>query len=304
MTPRRKTLLYILILLAMTAWGASWSSGKVIAGTAAPETLIFWRFLITFVSFIPVMFIFKLPFRLSRKSFLQAAGGALFIVGYNKFFFLGLTYGLAGAGGVLVTSLNPIFTLILAVIVFRQSVSVKGRIGIVLGLAGGMVLLEIWRISFSQLLQSGNLYLILAASSWAGLSVLSQASREQISPLVFSFYVYGITVILDFFLALPGDILAPLKFGAVFWFNLIYLALFATTFATTIYFIASTRLGSHRASSFIFLVPFSAVLVSWLALGETPKFSTVAGGIIAVAAVYLINARTRVYERIRGAPKP
>lgn len=304
MNLKSRTVLYFLLVLAMTAWGGSWSSGKVIAGTASPETLIFWRFLITFISFIPVMFILKLSFRLNRKAFLQSALGSLFIVGYNKFFFLGLSYGLAGAGGVLVTNLNPIFTLLLAVVFFRQSVTMLGKAGIALGLTGGMILLEIWNISLDKLLMSGNLYFILAATCWAFLSVISQASRGNVSPLVFSFYIYGFTVVLDFFFALPGDITAPLKFGGVFWFNLIYLSLFATTFATTVYFIASTKLGSHKASSFIFMVPASAVFISWMALGEIPQFSTIAGGIIAVIAVYLINARTRIYERIRRAPKP
>ena len=292
------------MLLAMTAWGASWPSGKMIADAAAPEVLIFWRFTLTFLTFIPIMILIKKPLKLDGKSLLQVALGSIFIIAYNKFYFTGLRYGLAGAGGVLVTTLNPIFTFLLMIIFFRQKISSRETVGILLGLTGGLILVEIWGISLNRLLLSGNLFFILAALSWASLSITSQRSGNYMSTLVFSFYVFGFAAVIDFFLALPCGILAPLKFGMVFWLNLVYLSLFATTFATTIYFFAAAKIGSHRASSYIFLVPFSAVLISWMVLDERPKISTILGGIIAVFAVYLINAGTRVYERIRSAPKP
>jgi drug/metabolite transporter (DMT)-like permease len=43
----------------------------------------------------------------------------------------------------------------------------------------------------------------------------------------------------------------------------------------------------------VFIVPSSAMLLSWFFLGEVPAQSTILGGSISVAAVYLINrART------------
>ncbi|MBI5641926.1 MAG: EamA family transporter [Deltaproteobacteria bacterium] len=62
-------------------------------------------------------------------------------------------------------------------------------------------------------------------------------------------------------------------------------------FATTVYFFASSILSSRKASSFVFLVPFSAVILSWFFLGEVPRINTIAGGSLAIGAVYIINQR-------------
>ncbi len=60
-------------------------------------------------------------------------------------------------------------------------------------------------------------------------------------------------------------------------------------FCKTVYFIAAERLGSYRTSSFVFIVPLSAMLLSWLFLSEVPAITTLIGGSVAVAAVYMIN---------------
>lgn len=287
------TLFSFLMFLAMTAWGASWTSGKLLAPIAAPEVLIFWRFLFTFLSYIPVMILFKRPIGLSRNSLTSVLLGAILIVTYNKFFFWGLQNGLAGAGGVLVTTLNPILTFLFMIVLFKRGVQIKEVAGIIMGFAGGSILLEVWAISASQLFMSGNAYFLFASVSWAFLTLTSEKSKTRLSPLVFSFYVFGLAALLDLFIALPHGVLDVLSRGWVFWLNILYLSVFATTFATTIYFIASGRLGSHRASSYIFLVPASAVLISWVVLHETPRVSTLAGGVVAVVAVYLINVRPK-----------
>ncbi|MCX6639656.1 MAG: DMT family transporter [bacterium] len=280
----------LLMLLAMTAWGGSWVSAKLIAHLESPEVLIFWRFLFTFVSFLPVMLILKKSFRLSRSGLLKVVLGALLIVGYNKFFFLGLQFGLAGAGGVLVTTLNPVLTFLFALLLFKKAISRNQILGLILGFIGGAILLEIWKFSAEHLLHSGNAYFLIASVSWALLTLTSEKSRNDLSPIVFSFYVYGVSALLDLFLAMPhGGVFKVFQHDALFWLNIVYLSIFATTFATTVYFIASGRLGSQKASSFIFLVPVSAVLLSWGMLHETPKIPTIIGGLIAISAVYLIN---------------
>ena len=77
----------------------------------------------------------------------------------------------------------------------------------------------------------------------------------------------------------------------MFWGIIFYLSIFATTFGATVYFTAAGKMGSGRASSFIFLVPTSAMFFSWLLLGEVPQLSTIIGGLIAIFAVYLLNRK-------------
>ena len=49
------------------------------------------------------------------------------------------------------------------------------------------------------------------------------------------------------------------------------------------------RLGSKKSTSFMYLVPTSAIGLSVILLNENLAWSTILGGALAVSAVYLIN---------------
>ncbi len=281
----------ILMALAMLTWGGSWTSAKLVANTTAPEVLIFWRFLFTFISLIPVMFFIKKPLKLDRRSFLLVTAGSVFLVAYNKLFFSGLRTGLAGGGGVLVTTLNPVVTFTLSALLFRQKIRIREGLGLFFGLIGGMFLIEIWNISTDKIFMSGNIYFLLSTLLWAALTIASHKA-DNISSLVFSFYVYGFSALMDLALALPFGVFDVMNAGYAFWLNMFYLSAVVTTFGTTVYFYASSKVGANKASTMTFLVPSSAVLISWMALGEQPKLSTVFGGLLALSAVYIINLGT------------
>lgn len=98
----------------MVSWGISWPIGKMIAGTVPISVLVFWRFLATFLSVIPLLIVMRIPFKLKTgKDYWNVLIGGIIYTFYNQFFFMGLKNGLPGAGGVLVTTLNPIVTFLL-----------------------------------------------------------------------------------------------------------------------------------------------------------------------------------------------
>ncbi len=258
--------------------------------TQHPNVIIFWRFLATALSLLPVVFWKKGFFRLPNYKvlFQITIGGVLYTI-YNQFFLLGLKNGLAGAGGVLVTTMNPIFTYVFVHSFQKKLPSAREGIGLLLGLFGGCILLRLWELDLDSLFRSGNIFFLLCAFSWALLSINSHSTGQTISPLVYSFYVFAIGTILDLFLAFPYGVENALSSGPYFWFHIFYLSVIATTFGTTVYFFASTQLGSKVASSFIFLVPVTALLGSWIFLDESPNITTMIGGTSAVLAVFLLN---------------
>jgi len=73
---------------------------------------------------------------------------------------------------------------------------------------------------------------------------------------------------------------------------LIFSATITTSLATTFYFYATAKIGANKASSFIFLVPLSAAVGSWVILGEVPLWNTIAGGILGIVAVFILNRKT------------
>jgi drug/metabolite transporter (DMT)-like permease len=74
-----------------------------------------------------------------------------------------------------------------------------------------------------------------------------------------------------------------LKFGCLFE------KVKSTTFATSIYFVGITKLGRKEVSSFIFLVPSSALVLSAIFLNEKITYNTILGTICIITAIYILN---------------
>ena len=108
----------------------------------------------------------------------------------------------------------------------------------------------------------------------------------------YSFWCFGIASLLSLLLAFDQPLLSIFQFDWVFWLNMLFLAVGAMAFGTTIYFLASRQLGPQKASSFIFTVPVTAMLFAMLFLNEELTITIAIGSILAMFAVYLINKKS------------
>jgi len=291
-------LLYILMAFAMAAWGLSWSNAKVLGNYAPAIVLIFWRFLISSVAMVPVLYFKRQNFTINKKGFIFVVAGAVLLSTYNYFFFVGTHIGSAGVGGVIVPALNPIFTFAASVIIFHQVFSRKDIYGLLLGLIGGSIVLKVWDFSFDQIANSGNTYFILASCCWAGMTLISSRSHLIIQTLSFSFWVYFISTLFYFPFVIQYDWMNIFNLDWVFWLHMISVSIGAMVFGTTVYFIGTTKLGSEKASAFIFTVPVTAIFFSMVILNEPLEISTATGGILAMTAVYLINKKHPLKEPV------
>ena len=123
------------------------------------------------------------------------------------------------------------------------------------------------------------------------MTVLSQHSQKHIHPIHYSFLISVLATIATFFYAYDADLMAVFSQGLAFWIAMIYLAILGQTVATTIFFIASGKLGSQKTSSFMFLVPVFALLSAWVILNEPLQLHILVGGGVSMLAVYFINKK-------------
>ena len=281
----------------MATWGLSWTNGKILSQYCSSSILAFWRFFLSSIFMIPVLIFTKNNFTVPSDGIKYIIIGSILIFSYNIFFFMGSNLGFANVGGVFVPTLNPIITFILSIIIFREIIYKKDIIGLIFGICGGIIVLEAWTLSYSQMTANGNLYFLLASISWGIMSIISGKSHKALATLTFSFWVYFISSIFCFIMNINNDVLIVLDFDLIFWLNLILLSIGAQVFGTTVYFIATTKLGPSKASSFIFIVPITAPIFSMVFIGEKLEISTIIGGIMTMTAVYLINK-----EKIQTQP--
>ena len=273
----------------MFLWGAGWPALKVLTYELPMEVVSFWRFFLMVFAFLPILYFFKRPLTFKREMLIYIIPSAVLNVLFMLFAFIGVQKGFAGSGGVIITTLSPVLTFILVSLVFKKHPPKMQIIGLFIGFVGGIVMLKVNALHFD----GAEFYFLLCAIDWAILTLIAQRSHTVIHPVHYSFYIAIVATVIFFFIALPYDIMAVTRQGPLFWSGLLYLAIFGQTVATTIYFIASGKLGSTHASSYMFLVPLFALLTSFFLLGEKVELHILIGGAITITGVYLINRSQR-----------
>ena len=286
---RKDLTLNFLMILAMLSWGLSWTNAKILGQYCGAPLIMVWRFLLAAISIAPILKISNITFKPNKEDIRLIIVNSLFMVSYNFFYFKGTQIGLAGAGGVLVTTLNPILTMIVTGIVFRTKVHKKDILGLILGFIGGAFIIRAWEFDLNSVLKSGNLFFILASISWVCVTITTSLSKNKTSYMTYSFWSFTIAFLMCLPIASNEILFSVFEFDFIFWINLIILSFIAMSFGTSIYFLASTELGPKQASAYIFLVPITAIGFAMLFLSEQLQLSTLVGGMLGIYAVYLIN---------------
>jgi len=276
-----------MLILAMFLWGAGWTALKIITPNIPMDVIIFWRFLIMSISFIPILIFLKKPLKIDKNSLIFISSSSVLNILFMVFSFYGVKSAMASSGGVIITTLTPVMTFLLVAIIFRKKLLNIQYFGLLIGTIGGVILLQLNDLTL--FFNSSNIYFLLCAISWAGVTMLSQHSQKHINPIHYSFYISVIATIATFIYSYNSNILLVFNEGIKFWSALLYLAIFGQTVATTIFFVASGKLGSEKSSSFMFLVPLFSILVAWIVLDEKVETHILFGGIISIIAVYFIN---------------
>ena len=284
-----KNLFYILMVFAMIFWGASWISTKVLTNYINEYELVFLRMGICFITLFPIIYFFKFSFKLDIKSFFLILIASLVLTSYSISMFIGLKHGSAGFGGALVTTLIPINTFIIVAILSRKTISLKHSFALLLGAFGVLNMLNIWNFNLNEIFSKDTLYFLLSSILWPILTIIT-AKASKIHAFVFTFYTYIISsIVLIIFFVDTSIFERVIEFDFIFWFNLFVITILSTTFATSIYFIGATKLGTKEVSSFIFLVPATALIIGAIFLGEKITLNTVIGTIFTIIAIYILN---------------
>lgn len=280
----------VLIVISMIIWGGSWVSAKILTRFLDPVSLTFLRFFVSVVFFIPLIVLKKTPLKIEFRKSGYLMLGAISMGLYFLLFFKGLEKGYANMGGVFVTSLVPIYTLLLVKFFMKKSFNKIDIIGVVVGMIGGLIIVRFWEINSKTLFLTGNIYFLICPLLWAIVTICSEKSAKDFSSITFAFYCHVFCALFFIFL-LKKNFYTIFSLNYVFWGNIFYLSVISSILATTLYFYSATKINSYRASVFTFIVPVSSLVLSMIFLKEKPEISTIIGGTFSIMAVILINLK-------------
>ncbi|ALU41567.1 DMT family transporter [Pseudoalteromonas rubra] len=289
------------LVSAMLFWGMSWISGKIIADIAPAQVTVFYRLFLAAISMPPIMWILHklklLQLNYSVRALLWSLPAGILLAAYNQLFFMGLADGLPGKGGMLVTTSNPVFTFILSAVLLGQAINKRQRIGLALGLGGGLLMIEVWHFNLDQILASGNAYFILASLTWAFLTLISQRGTRYADFITFSTLMYVWASLLSYLFAYQHDPFSSAsQYPTYYWHHLLFLSIVVVSIATSVFFLATQKLGPNRSSSFVFVVPVTAMGLSAWYFAEQLSLGVAVGGACALCAVYLLNKKATKSE--------
>lgn len=233
MTDTNKNIFYILLFFSMIAWGGSWVNIKILSNYLNEFETMFFRFAITAVTMVPIIIILKKSFKINLKSFIVVILTSLAMIAYMKYFYLGTKFGTASLGGAFVTSLIPINTFLMMAIMGSKKITKKDSFALGLGAIGVMTMLNVWSFKSEEIFVIHNLYFILASVLWPTVTILS-SKAIKISPIVFTLYLYIVTCILNLIFFVDLTAIEYEKLDSLFWINMLFLAIAASTFANTI----------------------------------------------------------------------
>ncbi|MDG2353805.1 MAG: DMT family transporter [Gammaproteobacteria bacterium] len=285
MTERK---LFLWMTLAMLGWGASWPIAKILSSYITEHELVTYRYVLTTITMLPILFWMKLPFRIELKNLVLAVISGVLLIFYTKLFFLGTKYGTAGLAGALVTTLMPIIVYVLMLFSRKRKPQIKDWLALVLGVTGVFTMIKVWTFEVGQIFNVSNVYLLWAALCWALMSITASYTKS-IHPVVLSFYIYLFATLIDYLIFFNPTSGSIFEMDQTFWLGFVFLAVGSTTFATTVYFSGVQRLGSKKGSVFTFLVPFFAIGLSIIMLDEFLELTTVIGVVMTIASLMILN---------------
>ncbi|MBI5745346.1 MAG: DMT family transporter [Elusimicrobia bacterium] len=292
-TSSKNQWLYLRAAAATAVWGASYTFTKGLMAEVGPLTIVVSRAAIG-VSLLVLVG----GARLSLKDFTGRTLWRLFVLsvlGVSAQQYIqayALKYTLASNAGWLICTI-PILVAALAAVrgerigwfkIGAFALGTAGTLLVVFGRAGAG--------AFALPSTKGDLIFLISCVDWVFYILFSQrwlAGWPQAKATAATMLVALVSVLPAWLLSGgPADYFAVSARG---WAGLAYLGVLSSAVGYLFWNSAVEGLGGVKASYFIYLQPFSAMLASYLLLGEKAAAPAFFGGMLILGGVYLVGLR-------------
>ena len=275
---------YASLLLLSAIWGASFLFLRMTSAQFGPLFLIEMRMLIAFIALLPVfLFTGKLDDLLQNWGKIFIASLITMAVPFCLLAFATLYIG-AGLASIINASV-PFFTAILGFLLFRQSLSLLGVLGLVVGFAG-VVVLAVEPAGGGD--DSGAKLLAVSAGLLA--SFLYGLGANYTARYLQGVSGFAITTGCLFYSSLY---LAPFAYlqrpevmptGSI-WLAVITLGAVCTGLAFVLFYRLIARIGSARTVTVTLLAPMFSVVWGWMILDERITLVMALGSVLVLSGV-------------------
>ncbi len=280
-------------LMAISFWGVSFVSTKAVLGKLDPYSLLVIRFGIGALFLLLLLLLQRNRLKVSIKYLPHLI--VLGILGVFIHQILQATALLtinASAAGWLI-SFSPVFTVILSILFLHEKLSLTKVVGMVMAITGVLIISSSRSgQSFQLAMNIGFLLMILSTLNWAIYSVLLKSLKIPYPPLVVTFYMclLGLILTTPFLIRNRGwEDLSLLNHSE--WAHLLFLGVFVSGIAYWYWGKALEVLEASKVSMFLYLEPIATLIAAVLLLQEKVLLISITGGIIIIIGVIIVNGQ-------------
>ncbi|KKB72358.1 MULTISPECIES: DMT family transporter [Bacillus] len=285
----KNTLLGSLYLaLAASIWGGMYVVVKVVVAVIPPLELVWMRYAVAIIALLTIGFVKKLSWRIRRRDILLIItigiiGNTISIVTQE----IGTNLSSAQMGAI-ITSSTPAFMVIFARLLLKERLDVKKGISVALATIGVLLIVGNGQIDMSN--QLGGLSLLIAALTWALMSVLLKRVPGGYSPIVVTTYsiLVAIIILTPFVWVNIDEIQFSQLAHPTIWGGLLYLGIISTACAFILWNRGLQMLNASSGGLFFFFQPLVGTLFGWLLLGESLGGTFWIGSILIFIGVLLV----------------
>jgi drug/metabolite transporter (DMT)-like permease len=280
-------------MISISFWGVSFVSTKAVLGKLDPYSLLVLRFGIGSLFLLLLLLIQRNRLKVSIKYIPHLV--VLGILGVFVHQVLQATALLtidASSAGWLI-SFSPIFTVILSILFLHEKMSIAKAAGMLLAITG-VLLVTTTRSgqSFEFAMNIGFLLMILSTLNWAVYSVLLKSLNIPYPPLLVTFYMclIGLVLTTPFIIRNRGWESLSLLTNSE-WAHLLFLGVFVSGIAYWYWGKALEGLEASKVSMFLYLEPITTLIAAVFLLQEKVFIISITGGIIIIIGVIIVNGQ-------------
>ncbi|MBY0596802.1 DMT family transporter [Bacillus bingmayongensis] len=276
------------LILASSIWGGMYVVVKVLVSVIPPLELVWLRYLVAIVALLIIGFVTKQKWRIEKRHFLIII--AIGVIGYAISIVTQETGTMLSSAqmGAVITSSTPAFMVLFAWLILKERLTLKKGISVFLATIGVVTIVGIGDLNTSSVL--GGISLLIAALTWALMSVLVKRLPSDYSQIVVTTYstLVALIVLTPFVLPRLHAIDVSQLTRPTIWGGLLYLGIISTAVAFLLWNRGLQMLNASSGGLFFFFQPVVGTLLGWLILGEKIGATFWIGSILILTGVLLV----------------
>jgi len=274
--------------LAASIWGSLYVVSKYVMDFVPPFTLLWLRYIIAGLVLGILMILFS-QHKIERRDLML-----LVWIGFIGYFvsigtqFVGTKLSDAHTGALLTTS-SPVFTVLLARPLLQESLDMRKLVALFLAMLGIVMVIGLNPEGEKSL--PGSVFLIIAAITWALLSIYVKKASARYSTLTITTYA----VLFAAVFTAPAA-LVEMQFNEVqlfasnlVWMGTLYIGIISTAVALFLWNKGMDLMDAGVGSLFMCFQPLVGSVLGWLWLNENLTLSFVAGAVLILAGLIIVN---------------